>query len=101
MSNLNKLIDIKDALNNKFIERENEVEAMLVALLSKQHMLMIGPAGTGKSALSAELSNIIDGTEYFQWLLTKFSTPEEIFGTLSLKELENGVYKRNTAGKMP
>jgi len=101
MTNLEKLKEIKNALNNKFIEREKEVEAILIALLSKQHMLMIGPAGTAKSALSAELSNIIDGTQYFQWLLTKFSTPEEVFGALSLKDLENGVYKRNTTSKMP
>src|SRR5699024_4005719 len=101
MTNLEKLKEIKNALNNKFIEREKEVEAILIALLSKEHMLMIGPAGTAKSALSAELSNIIDGTQYFQWLLTKFSTPEEVFGALSLKDLENGVYKRNTTSKMP
>src|SRR5690625_19489 len=101
MSNLEKLSDIKNALNNKFIEREKEVEAMLIALLSNQHLLMIGPAGTAKSALSAELSNIIEGSQYFQWLLTKFSTPEEVFGALSLKDLENGVYKRNTTSKMP
>src|SRR5699024_1121125 len=60
-----------------------------------------GPAGTAKSALSAELSNLIEGALYFQWLLTKFSTPEEVFGALSLKDLENGVYKRNTTSKMP
>lgn len=101
MADLQKLEEIKNALNSKFIERDDEVEAMLVALLSKQHMLMIGPAGTGKSALSMELSNIIEDSSYFQWLLTKFSTPEEIFGALSLKELENGVYKRNTTDKMP
>ncbi|WP_040980610.1 MULTISPECIES: AAA family ATPase [Oceanobacillus] len=101
MGNLDKLKEIKDALNKKFIEREKEIEAILIALLSRQHMLLIGPAGTGKSALSAELSNIIDGSSYFQWLLTKFSTPEEIFGPLSLKDLESGVYKRNIASKMP
>lgn len=101
MTNLEKLKEIKNALNNKFIEREKEVEAILIALLSKQHMLMIGPAGTAKSALSVELSSIIEGTQYFQWLLTKFSTPEEVFGALSLKDLENGVYKRNTTSKMP
>src|SRR5690625_609264 len=101
MSNLEKLSDIKNALNNKFIEREKEVEAMLIALLSNQHLLMIGPAGTAKSALSMELSKIIEGSQYFQWLLTRFSTPEELFGPLSLKELENGVYKRNIKSKMP
>ncbi len=101
MTNFTKLKEIKDALNAKFFEREKEVEGILVALLSRQHMLMIGPAGTAKSALSTELSKIIQGSNYFQWLLTRFSTPEELFGPLSLKELENGVYKRNTASKMP
>lgn len=96
-----KLLEIKHALNAKFFEREKEVEALLVALLSRQHMLLIGPAGTAKSALSVELAKIVQGTSYFQWLLTRFTTPEELFGPLSLKELEQGVYKRNTAGKMP
>lgn len=100
-NNFSKLEEIKNALNAKFFERENEVEAILIAILSRQHMLMIGPAGTAKSALSVELSKIVQGTEYFQWLLTRFSTPEEVFGPLSLKDLEQGVYKRNTASKMP
>ncbi|PIC79035.1 ATPase [Sporosarcina sp. P18a] len=98
---IKKLHEIKKALNAKFFERENEVEGILIALLSKQHMLMIGPAGTAKSALSVELAKIVNGTSYFQWLLTRFSTPEEVFGPLSLKDLEEGVYKRNTATKMP
>ncbi|MFS0688957.1 AAA family ATPase [Sporosarcina sp. 179-K 8C2 HS] len=100
-NNFSKLEEIKNALNAKFFERENEVEAILIAILSRQHMLMIGPAGTAKSALSVELAKIVQGTEYFQWLLTRFSTPEEVFGPLSLKDLEQGVYKRNTSSKMP
>ncbi|MFD1926516.1 AAA family ATPase [Sporosarcina siberiensis] len=100
-TNFTKLEEIKKALNAKFFEREEEVEGILVALLSRQHMLMIGPAGTAKSALSVELAKIVQGTNYFQWLLTRFSTPEEVFGPLSLKDLEQGVYKRNTKTKMP
>ena len=100
-TNFTKLEEIKKALNAKFFEREEEVEGILVALLSRQHMLMIGPAGTAKSALSVELAKIVQGTDYFQWLLTRFSTPEEVFGPLSLKDLEQGVYKRNTKTKMP
>lgn len=100
-TNPNKLEEIRQALNSKFFERENEVEGILVALLSRQHMLMIGPAGTAKSALSSELSKIIEGSAYFQWLLTKFSTPEEVFGPLSLKGLEQGVYQRIITSKMP
>lgn len=98
---MNKIKEIKDALNKKYYEREEEIEGLLVSMLSKQHILFIGEAGTGKSMLSAELGNIVQGSSYFQWLLSQFSTPEELFGVLSLKELEQGVYKRNTAGKLP
>lgn len=101
MADFEKLLKVKEALNSKFFEREKEVEALLVALLAQQHMLLIGPAGTAKSALSVELAKIVEGTNYFQWLLTRFTTPEELFGPLSLKELEQGVYKRNTANKLP
>ncbi|MBA2176876.1 AAA family ATPase [Halobacillus locisalis] len=97
----NKIKDIKSALNQKYFEREEEIEALLTAMLAKQHVLFIGVAGTGKSMLSAELNNIVEGSDYFQWLLNQFSTPEELFGVLSLKELEQGVYKRNTSNKLP
>lgn len=100
-SNFSKLAEIKNALNAKYFEREKEIDAILIALLSKQHMLMIGSPGTAKSALSADLSKIVQNMNYFQWLLTRFSTPEELFGALSLKDLEQGVYKRNTANKLP
>jgi len=98
---MNKIQEIKKTLNQKYFEREEEIEAILTAILARQHVLLIGPAGTGKSALSAELSKIIKDCNYFQWLLTRFSTPEELFGVLSLHELEKGVYKRNTASKLP
>ncbi|MCZ2260835.1 AAA family ATPase [Sporosarcina sp. G11-34] len=100
-NNHSKLDEIKNALNAKFYEREAEVEAILIAILSRQHLLMIGPSGTAKSALAVELAKMIQDTKYFQWLLTRFSTPEELFGPLSLKDLEQGLYKRNTASKMP
>jgi|SRR5690554_5931366 len=98
---MKKIKEIKDALNKKYYEREREIEGLLVSMLSKQHILFIGEAGTGKSMLSSELGNIIQGSNYFQWLLSQFSTPEELFGVLSLKDLEKGIYKRNTTGKLP
>jgi MoxR-like ATPase len=98
---MNKIKEIQETLNKKYFEREKEIEGLLVALLAKQHVLFIGDAGTGKSQLSSELGNIVEDSNYFQWLLSQFSTPEELFGVLSLKELEQGVYKRNTNGKLP
>ena len=96
-----KIKAIQNALNQQFAERDEVIEGLIVALIARQHCLLIGPPGTGKSALVADLTKRITGANYFQWLLTRFSTPEELFGPVSLKELEQGVYKRNTAGKLP
>jgi MoxR-like ATPase len=98
---LQKVQDIQITLNHNFFDRETEVEALIIALLSRQHLLFIGPAGSGKSALSSMLGEMIEDSTYFQHLLTPFSTPEELFGVLSLKDLEQGIYKRNIAGMLP
>lgn len=100
MSHL-RLRQIQQSLNAKFYDREAEIEALMTALLSRQHILFIGPAGTGKSALATMLGEIVEGSRFFQHLLTSFSTPEELFGVLSLKDLEQGIYKRNIEGMLP
>ena len=98
---LERLQSIQSTLNQHFFDRETEIEALLIALLARQHVLFIGPAGTGKSALSSMLGKMIGGSQFFQHLLTPFSTPEEVFGVLSLKDLEQGVYKRNIENMLP
>ena len=93
--------ELKNYLNKKFLERQEVIDAMLVSLLARQHCLLLGPPGTAKSAMVREICNLIDGASYFQWLLTKFTTPEELFGPYSLQELEKGHYRRITSGKLP
>jgi len=51
--------------------------------------------------LADELCRRIDGAQYFQWLLTKFTTPEELFGAVSLQALEHDEYRRVTTHKLP
>src|SRR5262245_22492910 len=84
-----------------FLERAELIDGALAALLSAQHILIIGPPGTAKSMLADELCRRISGATYFQWLLTKFTTPEELFGAVSLKALEADEYRRVTANKLP
>jgi len=96
-----KLSAIREELNQSFLERGELIDGALCALLSTHHVLLIGPPGTAKSMLADELCRRIEGANYFQWLLTKFSTPEEIFGAVSLKSLEQDDYRRVTDHKLP
>lgn len=98
---LEKLTEIRNELKSQYLERDEVIDGTLVALLTGNHMLLIGPPGTAKSQLISEICNKITGAQYFQWLLTKFTAPEELFGAVSLKGLENDEYRRVTNGKLP
>ena len=101
MNAIDKVNEIRNYLTATFKERDEVVDGLLTALVARVHILMIGAPGTAKSAITVALSGLIDGFEYFQWLLTKFSTPEEIFGPYDLAKLKSGLYERITFGKLP
>ncbi len=97
---LEKLKAVISELKSNFHERDELIEGAVCALLTSNHVIIIGPPGTAKSQLANELCSRITGTQYFQWLLTKFTTPEEIFGSVSLKGLQNDEYRRVTTNKL-
>lgn len=101
MTPYDKLRKIREELQQVFLERAELIDGALAALLSAQHMMIVGPPGTAKSMLADELCRRIEGAAYFQWLLTKFTTPEELFGAVSLKALEADDYRRVTSHKLP
>ena len=96
-----KLLALRDELRQTFLERGELIDGALSALLSAQNLLIVGPPGTAKSMLADELCRRIEGAGYFQWLLTRFTAPEELFGAVSLKGLEQDDYRRVTTHKLP
>jgi len=93
--------ELRNALVASFPERAGVIDSTLCALLAGEHAFYLGPAGTGKSALARAIAQAF-GKVYFEHLLTKFTTPTEIFGEVNLPEWQaTGVYTRNTAGYAP
>lgn len=88
-------------LTHGLVERDTEARLMLLAAMSGEHVLFLGPPGTAKSELSRRLHSCLSGTVYFERLLTRFSVPEELFGPLSMRALEQDMYLRDTEGYLP
>lgn len=97
----NKFLEIEERAQEKFIERHDAVRGMSLAALSGMHIFFIGPPGTAKSQLIRWYCERFEAAGYFQWLLTRFSTPEELFGPVDLAGLKTGVFRRLTEGKLP
>lgn len=95
---------IEDELGSVLFEREEAIRAILVAVLARQHMVLLGPPGTAKSMLVLELAKRIgdqEGLHTFTYLLTKFTTPEELFGPISMQGLKEDSYRRVTTSRLP
>ena len=96
-----RLLGLLDTLQAGLLERETAARIVLLAALAREHVLLIGPPGTAKSELARRLHRVVADAPYFERLLTRFSTPEELFGPLSLKALEDDRYERLVAGFLP
>jgi MoxR-like ATPase len=95
-----KLKTIIAKMESGLIERSVEIRILLLAAVSGEHVLFIGPPGTAKSELARRLANICKGT-YFERLMSSFSVPEELFGPLSMRALEEDHYVRQIKGYLP
>ena len=100
MTTPTQLQSLRQDLAAAFPERREVIDGILCAVLAGEHVLLLGPPGTAKSALTRAIAQAFGG-RYFERLLTKFSTPEELFGSISLKALEQDRYARVTTDKLP
>lgn len=86
-------------------EKDKMVRMALLSMIAGENMFLFGLPGTAKSMVCRRLAHVFCGgggkIKYFEYLLNEFCTPDELFGPVSLKELENGGYRRETAGFLP
>lgn len=83
------------------VERDATIRLALIGTLAGEHLLLIGPPGTAKSHVARRLHLAFAESSYFERLLTRFSVPEELFGPLSIKGLEDDRYERLTDKYLP
>lgn len=96
-----KFAAARAAMNAALIERGDEIDLILTALVAREHCLLVGPPGTAKSQLADSLLALMGGAKGFSILFNKFTVPEEVFGPISIQGLKSDVFRRITTGKLP
>jgi len=82
------------------VERETLVEALVLAAVAGEHLLVIGPPGTAKSEAARRVARALGGRT-FEYLLGRFTEPNEIFGPIDLRKLREGTVEVETSGMLP
>lgn len=90
-----------DEVNNVFIDRRAEIEVIGTALVAEENCVLVGPPGTAKSLLAETFAKAMKD-KYFEYLISRYTTPDELLGHFSLKQLkDNDMYVRKFENKLP
>src|ERR1017187_2135684 len=95
-----RLAQLARALQDRFLGKDEVIRLLLIATIAGEHAVLIGPPGTAKSALLRTFSRLISA-QYFEYLLTRFTEPNEIFGPVDIGAFREGRYERRTEGMLP
>jgi MoxR-like ATPase len=92
--------EVLSPMKATFVGKDEIIDLMGVALVAGENLFLLGPPGTAKSALVYELGRRLHGRT-FEYLLTRFTEPNELFGPFDIRKLREGELVTNTEGMLP
>jgi MoxR-like ATPase len=87
-------------LKQRFVDRDEVIDLIALAIVAGEHLFLYGPPGTAKSALIRQFATAVRGP-YFEYMLTRFTEPNEIFGPIDLVRLREGTVATVMTGMLP
>jgi MoxR-like ATPase len=98
-----RLNRFRHALGRFFVDRQRVVDLMTVAAIAQEPILLVGEPGTAKSELVTKFRDAmgVGDTDYFEYMLTRFTEPSEVLGPIDIALLRDGRYVRRERGKLP
>ncbi len=87
-------------LGQRFLAKDEIARLVAISAIAGEHMVIVGPPGTAKSALVRAFSRLTDA-RYFEYLLTRFTEPNELFGPVDIRAFREGTYERRTEAMLP
>jgi MoxR-like ATPase len=95
-----RLQEAARVMEQNFLDKQEIVRLLLVSVVAGEHLLLVGPPGTAKSAMVRLFARLIDA-RYFEYLLTRFTEPNELFGPVDIRAFREGTYTRRTETMLP
>jgi MoxR-like ATPase len=92
--------EIARILNSHFLDKQEIIRLLVISAIAGEHMVLVGPPGTAKSALIRMFAKLVNAS-YFEYLLTRFTEPNELFGPVDIRAFREGRYTRRTEKMIP
>jgi len=92
--------DVLGGMKAAFVGKEEVIDLLGLCLVARENLFLLGPPGSAKSALVSDLGSRLHG-RVFEYLLTRFTEPNEIFGPFDIRRLREGELLTNTEGMLP